>query len=87
LHKGDNPPVTEPVWDETLEWQFEENEMVFLRILIKSDDSLARNPMFAVAAVRLSYVAKGWSFIRMLDLKGRETHCSLLVNFELDDMA
>jgi phosphatidylinositol phospholipase C delta len=87
LRKGDDPAVTEPIWDETLEWKFEENEMVFVRILIKSDDSWARNPMFAVAAVRLSYVAKGWSFIRMLDLKGRETHCSLLVNFELDDIA
>ena len=35
----------------------------------------------------LSYVAKGWSFIRMLDLKGRETHCSLLVKFDVDDVA
>ena len=61
--------------------------MIFLRILIKSDDSWARNPMFAVAAVRLSYVAEGWSFIRMLDLKGRETHCSLLVKFEVDDVS
>ena len=87
MHKGPNPPVTEPIWDETLEWDYEENEMVFLRILIKSDDSWARNPMFAVAAVRLSYVAKGWSFIRMLDLKGRETHCSLLVKFDVDDVA
>jgi phosphatidylinositol phospholipase C delta len=43
--------------------------------------------MFAVAAVRLSYVAKDWSFIRMLDLKGRETHCSLLVKFEVEDVA
>ncbi|GAB7329571.1 hypothetical protein MBLNU13_g01330t1 [Cladosporium sp. NU13] len=87
LHKGPNPPVTEPIWDEVLEWDYEENEMVFLRILIKSDDSWARNPMFAVAAVRLSYVAKGWSFIRMLDLKGRETHCSLLVKFDVEDVA
>lgn len=87
LHKGENPPVTEPLWDETLEWEYEENEMVFLRILIKSDDSWARNPVFAVAAVRLSYAAQGWVFIRMLDLKGRETHCSLLVRFEFGDVA
>lgn len=87
LHKGENPPVTEPIWDEALEWVYEENELVFLRILIKSDDAWARNPMFAVAAVRLSYVAQGWVFIRMLDLKGRETHCSLLVKFEFEDVA
>lgn len=87
MHKGANPPVTEPVWDEVLEWDYEENEMIFLRILIKSDDSWARNPLFAVAAVRLSYVARDWSFIRMLDLKGRETHCCLLVKFEVEDKA
>jgi phosphatidylinositol phospholipase C delta len=85
LHKGENPVNTDPVWNETLEWTYEENELTFLRILIKSDDSWARNPVFAVAAVRLLYVDNGWSFIRLLDLKGRETHCTLLVNFMVTD--
>lgn len=85
LHKGENPPPTDPVWDETLEWEFEDNELTFLRILIKSDVSFAENPVFAVAAVRLLYVVPGWSFIRMLDLKGRETKCSLLVKFDVHD--
>jgi phosphatidylinositol phospholipase C delta len=86
LHGGNNPPSTDPFWDETLEWEFEDNELVFLRILIKSDDSFARNPIFAVAAVRLMYVVDGWTFIRMLDLKGRETRCTVLVKFELSDL-
>jgi phosphatidylinositol phospholipase C delta len=85
LHKGENPQPTDPVWNETLEWEYEENELVFLRILIKSDDSFATNPVFAVAAVRIMCVASGWRFIRMLDLKGRETKCSLLVKFEVED--
>lgn len=85
LHGGENPPPTDPVWDETLEWEYEDNELVFLRILIKSDDSFARNPIIAVAAVRLLYVAPGWNFIRMLDLKGRETKCSILVKFDIVD--
>jgi len=41
--------------------------------------------MFAVAAVRLMYVVDGYVFIRMLDLKGRETHCTVLVRFECSD--
>ncbi|RDL35000.1 Phosphoinositide phospholipase C [Venustampulla echinocandica] len=86
LHKGENPPPTDPVWNETLEWEYEDNELVFLRMLIKSDDSFASNPIFAVAAVRIMYVAPGWNFIRMLDLKGRETKCSLLVKFEVEDI-
>ena len=85
VHKGEQPPTTEPVWDEVLEWTYEQNEMAFLRLLLKSDDSFAANPVFAVAAVRLSYVAKGWSFIRMLDRKGHETTCTLLVKFEFVD--
>ncbi|KAI1760510.1 PLC-like phosphodiesterase [Hypoxylon sp. FL1150] len=85
LHRGENPPPTDPVWDEILEWEYEDNELTFLRILIKCDVSFAENPVFAVTAVRLLYVVPGWSFIRMLDLKGRETRCSLLVKFDLDD--
>ncbi|KAK3693416.1 putative 1-phosphatidylinositol-4,5-bisphosphate phosphodiesterase 1 [Podospora appendiculata] len=87
LHAGEdkNPPVTDPVWDETLEWEFDDSELVFLRIMVKSDDSFAANPVFAVAAVRLLYVVGGWRFIRLLDLKGRETTCSLLVSFEIAD--
>jgi phosphatidylinositol phospholipase C delta len=85
LHK-DNSPSTDPVWREVLEWDYEDNELVFLRLLIKSDDSFAQNPIFAVAAVRLMYVAPGWSFIRMLDLGGHETTCTLLVKFEFEDI-
>ncbi|KAI1100694.1 PLC-like phosphodiesterase [Jackrogersella minutella] len=85
LHRGENPPATDPIWDERLEWEYEDNELVFLRILIKSDISFAENPVFAVAAVRLLYAVPGWSFIRMLDLKGRETKCALLVKFSFYD--
>ncbi|KAI1467544.1 PLC-like phosphodiesterase [Daldinia caldariorum] len=86
LHRGENPPPTDPIWDETLEWEYEDNELVFLRILIKNDASFAENPVFAVAALRLMYAVPGWSFIRMLDLKGRETKCALLVRFEFSDI-
>ncbi|KAF2725605.1 phosphoinositide-specific phospholipase C [Polychaeton citri CBS 116435] len=86
LHRGENPLPNDPVWDETLEWEFDDNELTFLRILIKSDDKFARNPMFAVTAVRLSYVVQEWTFIRLLDLKGRETHSTLLVKFNLQDL-
>lgn len=87
LHKGENPPNTDPIWDETLEWTYEDNELVFLRMLIKSDDAWARNPMFAVAAVRLSYTRPGWTFVRMLDMQGRETKCTVLLNFDIQDVS
>lgn len=80
-----NPAPVDPIWDETLEWEYEDGELVFVRMLVKSDDSFASNPVFAVAAVRLMCVTPGWSFIRLLDLKGRETKCSILVKFEIRD--
>lgn len=85
LHKGENPPPTDPVWDEVLEWEYDDSELVFVRMLIKSDESWARNPMFAALAVRLEYVTPGWSFFQMLDLKGRDTKCSVLARFEIED--
>ncbi|KAF2278260.1 PLC-like phosphodiesterase [Westerdykella ornata] len=85
LH-GENPPSTDPMWDEVLEWEYDDNELVFLRLLIKSDDSFASNPTLAVAALRVMYAAPGWSFIRMLDLGGHETRCSLLVKLEIGDV-
>jgi phosphatidylinositol phospholipase C delta len=84
--RKDDSPSTDPVWKEVLEWEYEDNELVFLRLLIKSDDSFARNPIFCVSAVRLMYVVGGWSFIRMLDLGGHETTCTLLVRFEFVDI-
>jgi len=86
LHRGVNSAPTDPVWDEKLEWEYEDNELVFLRILVKSDDSFAANPVVAVAAVRVLYLVKGWTFIRMLDLQGRETTSSLLVKFDVTDL-
>ncbi|KAM4054336.1 phosphatidylinositol-specific phospholipase c, X domain-containing protein [Hirsutella rhossiliensis] len=85
LHRGENPPAIDPVWDETLEWVYEENELVFLRMLIKSDDAWAKNPMIAAAAVRLLYAEPGWTMINMMDMKGGETGCTVLVKFTIED--
>lgn len=86
LHRHASPPQTDPLWDEELEWEYEDDELVFLRLFIKSDESFSSNPILALAAVRLLYVSSGWRFIRMLDLKGRETGCTLLVRFEVEDV-
>lgn len=86
LHKGENPPPTDPLWDEVLEWEYDDNPLVFLRMLVKSDDSWATNPMFAVGAIRLEYARNHeWVFVRMLDLKGRETKCNVLIRIDIDD--
>ncbi|PHH73425.1 hypothetical protein CDD80_3827 [Ophiocordyceps camponoti-rufipedis] len=86
LHRGENPRPTDPIWDETLQWKYEDNELVFLRLLVKSDDPWARNPAFAAAAIRLDYAEADWCFVRMMDMKGRETDCTVLVRFGFEDL-
>ncbi|CAO1620989.1 unnamed protein product [Parajaminaea phylloscopi] len=89
LHKHESPPATSPIWHhpETLEWTFEADELVFLRILVKSDDKFARNPVFAATAVRVSYLQPGYVFLRLFNLRGEKTQGTLLVRFTVDHVA
>ncbi|KAK0518817.1 hypothetical protein OC842_007668 [Tilletia horrida] len=82
------PPPTQPVWHETLEWEFERAyfDLAVVRILIKSDDRWKENPVLCVAAMRLLFAPKEWSLIRLLDLKGHETKSTLLAKFEIEDV-
>lgn len=74
-----------PFWNDTLEWEFPDNELAFLRMFVKSDDSFSSNPILAVAALRLLYVVKGeWVVVPMLDLKGHRTGCSVVVKFDVE---
>lgn len=70
-----------PVFHEKLEWVFDTNELTFLRILIRDKEEV-----LAVAAIRLSYAVPGWHFLRMKDTSGRETRCTMLVKFEVNDL-
>lgn len=85
LGDHDKPPTTDPVWDETLEWEYEDNDLTFLRVLIKSDDKFAANPTLAVTALRLLYVQPGWCFLRFLDLNGQNMNTTLLVHIQIED--
>lgn len=86
LHRGENPPPKDPIWDDVLEWEYEDNDLVFLRMYIKSEESWSRNPTYGIGAVRLLYATPDWCFIRLLDTKAQETQCTLLVRFELEDL-
>jgi len=88
LHRHpEMPPPTEPVWHETLEWEFEKAhfDLAVIRILIKSDDRWKENPVLCVAAMRALFAPREWSFIRLLDLKGHEIKSTLLAKFEIED--
>ncbi|KAL1405197.1 hypothetical protein Q8F55_008822 [Vanrija albida] len=82
----DRDENVDPVWDETLEWEYDASDLVFLRILLKSDEKMARNPVIAATTIRLLYVVPGWSFIRMWDLGGHLTKTSVLVHIDIEEL-
>lgn len=86
FYKGENFIVMDFIWDEMFEWEYDDVEVFFLCMLIKSDDSWVRNLMFVVVVVRLQYIVFGWIFVFMLDMKGYEMKCMLLVKFEMVDV-
>ncbi|CAO1622953.1 unnamed protein product [Sympodiomycopsis kandeliae] len=85
LHKHESPLPNNPIWHhpETLSWTYPADELVFLRILLKSDDSFAKNPVFAASAVRVSYLQEhqGYVFLRLFNLRGEKTRGTLCVKF------
>ncbi|KDN52875.1 1-phosphatidylinositol-4,5-bisphosphate phosphodiesterase delta-3 [Tilletiaria anomala UBC 951] len=86
LHRGEQPPPVHAVWKQKLTWApFGKSELAFVRLLVKSDDRLRKNPVFAVASMRLAYAPTGYTFLRLLSLAGRETKSTLLVKFTLED--
>ncbi|EKC98944.1 phosphatidylinositol-specific phospholipase C [Trichosporon asahii var. asahii CBS 8904] len=74
-----------PIWDETLEWEYDDDELVFLRILLKSDDKFARNPVIAAACIRLLYAQPGWHFVRLMDAHGQETKSTVFIKLDISD--
>ena len=85
-HQEEEPEAIHPVWNEVLEWDpYPENELVFVRLLVKSDDRFKRNPVFAVASLRLETAVKDeFVFLRLLDLTGQETQSTLLVKISVE---
>lgn len=78
------PPNDSPFWHipEDLAWEYPSHDLVFLRILVKSDDRFKTNPKLAVSSVRVDYLQKDkMLFLHLLNLKGEKTKGTLLVKF------
>ena len=52
------------------------------RIFIAKDVELREDTQLAVFCDRLDYLQEGWHFVRLLDMKGKETSATLLVRFD-----
>lgn len=92
LHKHEYPAPNSPIWHEpeVLTWEYPSDDLVFLRILIKSDDSFAKNPVFACSAVRVAYLQQSqgqYVFLRLFNLRGEKTRGTLMVKFNVEQKA
>ncbi|OCB89632.1 PLC-like phosphodiesterase [Sanghuangporus baumii] len=65
---------SDAMFNETCTWAFDTDELAFVRILVTDED----DDDLAVFCGRLSHIQQGFRFIRLLNMKGKDTHATLL---------
>ncbi|KAL0066276.1 hypothetical protein AAF712_006707 [Marasmius tenuissimus] len=70
------------MWNERFEWVFEEDDLAFVRLLIK-EDRFGRDAPLSVFVGRLAYMQQGWSLVRMLRMDGKASGGRVLVKYSL----
>ncbi|KAF8962864.1 PLC-like phosphodiesterase [Flammula alnicola] len=69
------------LWNEQFEWEYERDEMAFLRLLV-FEDEFGKDDRIVVFCGRLDHIVKGeWALVRMLDMKGKNSGATVLVRF------
>ncbi|KAJ7751007.1 PLC-like phosphodiesterase [Mycena maculata] len=74
---GDGADV---MWNERFEWTYEADELAFLRLTVRRSELLGHEEL-AVFCARLDHLQEGLRFVRMLDMKGKNSGATLLVDF------
>ncbi|TRM66560.1 PLC-like phosphodiesterase [Schizophyllum amplum] len=70
------------VWNEKFEWEFDEDELAFLRLRIQEDE-FGRDDKLAVFCARVHYLQPGWRLIRMMNMAGKFSGATVLARFEI----
>lgn len=68
------------IWNQMFEWEFDTDELAFVRLCIKRDE-FGRDDKIVVFCARLNHLQQGWRFIRMLNMTGKNSGATLLVRF------
>ncbi|KDR73079.1 hypothetical protein GALMADRAFT_252526 [Galerina marginata CBS 339.88] len=68
-------------WQTQFEWEYECDEMAFLRLMVFHDEFGADSPIVVFCA-RLSHILKDqWVLVRMLDMTGKNSGATVLAKF------
>jgi len=68
----------DPVWNESVEWSFAEDELAFVRVLVMRDE-LLEDEHLGCFAVRVAYMQSGLRLAKLLDKRGIDTGASVLL--------
>lgn len=71
------------IWNSCFEWEFEEDDLTFIRLRILRHETLSKNEEMLVFCARLYDLEQGWRFIHLLSMDGRRTGATLLVRFTI----
>ncbi|KAG6848856.1 hypothetical protein H0H93_013394 [Arthromyces matolae] len=72
------------IWDETWKWDFEDDELVFVRLLIM-EEKFGKDNKLNVFCARVGHLYPGWHIIRMLNMKGKASGATVLVSLNILD--
>ncbi|KAK7443445.1 hypothetical protein VKT23_015618 [Stygiomarasmius scandens] len=70
------------MWNDKFEWEFEEDDLAFIRIVVKEKE-WGKDDELAVFCARLEHLQQGWRFLRMMNLDGKDSGATMLVKFEI----
>ncbi|KIK62977.1 hypothetical protein GYMLUDRAFT_41279 [Collybiopsis luxurians FD-317 M1] len=73
------------MWNESFEWQFERDELAFIRLRIRENRSFEKDSDLAVFCARVDNIQQGWRLVHLLDMDGKASGATLLINFEFTD--
>ncbi|KAG0696333.1 PLC-like phosphodiesterase [Suillus ampliporus] len=71
------------MWNGCFEWEFEEDNLTFIRLRILRHRGLSRDEQLLVFCARLCDLQQDLRFIRLLSLDGKYTGATLLVRFTI----
>ncbi|KAF9472618.1 PLC-like phosphodiesterase [Pholiota conissans] len=69
------------LWQERFEWEYEIDDLAFLRLVI-FEDEFGKDDQIVVFCAKLDSIVQGqWALVRMMDMKGKNSGATLLVRF------
>ncbi|KAJ6602808.1 PLC-like phosphodiesterase [Mycena vulgaris] len=72
----------DPMWNERFEWEYEADDLAFLRLTVMESE-FGRDDKMVVFCARVDHLQQGWRLVRMLDMQGKNSGATLLVRFSV----